>query len=93
MHSLLHFVSGQALMNEWTGCAVLDTHFTVLAKSYATGQVTPVAPEGQTWPLLASLAKDTQYYISLYRQTGMTVVSPGQPLAGYAIVATITYAS
>ena len=90
-----HFDVGMRLgsgADEWSGVSVLTVAGTVLSKSYATGQVTPVAPEGQTWHLLASLAKDTQYYISLYRQTGMTVVSPGQPLAGYAIVATITYA-
>eukprot|EP00973_Karenia_brevis_P052117 7239930-Karenia_brevis.AAC.1 len=79
--------------DEWHGVSVTTVGGSVLGKSYATGQNTPTAAEGQSWHLLASLAKDTQYYIQLYRQTGMTVVSPGQPLAGYAIVATITYAS
>ena len=91
-----HFDVGMRLgsgADEWGGISVLNVAGTVLSKSYATGQVTPVAPEGQTWLLLAPLAKDTPYYISLYRQTGMSVVSPGQPLAGYSIVGAITYAS
>ena len=79
--------------DEWTGISVLNLSGAVMGKSFASGQDTPVSGEGHSWHLLASLAADTQYYISLYRQTGMTVVSPGQPLAGYAIVATITYAS
>ena len=79
--------------NTWHGVSVLTTGGAIVGKSYATGQVTPESAEGQTWHLLASLSTDTTYYISLYRPTGMTVATPGDFAAGYAIVATITYAS
>ena len=78
----------------WTGISLTNASGAVLAKSYATGQVTPVAAEGHTWHLLASLATDTAYYIQLYRNVyGMTVMSPGDPNAGWAIVATLALAS
>ena len=72
---------------------MLTTAGAVVGKSYATGQDTPTSAEGHTWHLLASLSTDTTYYTSLYRQTGMTVSTPGDPNAGYAIVCTITLAS
>ena len=79
--------------NEWHGIAVTSVGGGVLGRSYGTGQVSPTSAEGHTWPLLASLSTDTSYYIQLYRQTGMTVSSLGDANAGWAIVATITYAS
>ena len=78
----------------WTGISLTNASGAVLAKSYATGQVTPVAAEGHTWHLLASLATETADDLQLSRNVyGMTVMSPGDPNAGWAIVATLALAS
>ena len=79
--------------DEWHGVSLVNSSGAQLAKSFATGQDTPVSGEGQTFPLLVSLSTGQSYSIKLYRQTSLTVATPGIPGAGWAIVATITYAS
>ena len=79
--------------DEWHSVSVVNSSGAQLAKSFATGQDTPVSGEGQTFPLLVPLSTGQSYSIQLYRQSGLTVSNPGVPGAGWAFVATLTYAS
>ena len=79
--------------DEWHSVSIVDSGGSQLAKSFATGQDTPVSGEGQTFPLLVSLSTGTSYSIQLYRQTSLAVATPGIPGAGWGFVCTIVYAS